>query len=360
MTQAAPPGIDQARSKAFGEKMLEVLNHAALALMTSIGHRTRLFDTMAEMSPATSQEIAARAGLNERYVREWLGSMVTGGIVEYDPQSSSYALPTEHAAWLTRAAGPDNVAATTQWIPVMAGVENPVVDCFARGGGVPYERFNRFHEVMAQESAETVATALTEQILPLVPGLAGLLEKGIDVLDVGCGAGGAMNHLAQTFPASHFRGYDLCEEAIAMAWSEAKQVGLENVCFETRDVAAISETAAYDVITAFDTIHDQKDPAAVLLGIHEALRPGGTFLMQDIAASSHLHRNLEHPLGPFLYTISTMHCMSVSLAQGGAGLGTVWGEELAVEMLGEAGFGGVEVKRLPHDILNNYYLAKKA
>ena len=79
----------------------------------------------------------------------------------------------------------------------------------------------------------------------------------------------------------------------------------------------------------------------------------------DIAGSSHLHKNMEHPLGPFLYTISTMHCMTVSLAQDGAGLGTMWGEELAVQMLKEAGFSRVTVKRLPHDIINNYYISPK-
>src|SRR5690606_3222684 len=109
-----------------------------------------------------------------------------------------------------------------------------------------------------------------------------------------------------------------------------------------------------DLVTAFDAIHDQARPAAVLANIRRALRPGGVFLMQDIRASSHLERNKDHPLGPYLYTISTMHCMSVSLATGGEGLGTVWGEEKALEMLREAGFARVELHRLPHDIMNNY------
>ncbi|HZF59185.1 MAG TPA: hypothetical protein VEZ19_12025, partial [Rubrobacter sp.] len=119
--------IDQARSEAFAERMLGVLNDGALALMTSIGHRTGLFDIMAGLPPSTSEEIASAAGLNERYVREWLAAMVVGRIVEHDPEGATYRLPPEHAAWLTRASTPDNIAVAAQFVPVLASVEDRIV-----------------------------------------------------------------------------------------------------------------------------------------------------------------------------------------------------------------------------------------
>jgi 2-polyprenyl-3-methyl-5-hydroxy-6-metoxy-1,4-benzoquinol methylase len=352
-------GMDQAKAEAFAERMIGVLNDGALALMTSIGHRTSLFDVMAGLPPSTSEQIAFAADLNERYVREWLAAMVVGGVVEHDPHDKTYLLRPEHAAWLTRAATPDNIAVAAQYVPVLASVEDRIVECFRHGGGVPYSAFERFHEVMAEDSGQTVVSALTESILPLVPGLSARLEEGIDVLDVGCGSGRAFNLLARKFPESRFVGYDFSEEAISRARAEAAEHGAQNVRFEVRDAATLDEKERYDLVTTFDAVHDQAKPAAVLKGIADALRADGVYLMQDIAGSSHLHNNMDHPLGPFMYTVSTMHCMTVSLAQGGEGLGTMWGEEKALEMLKEAGFGEVEVKRLPHDFENSYYIAKK-
>jgi 2-polyprenyl-3-methyl-5-hydroxy-6-metoxy-1,4-benzoquinol methylase len=351
--------LDQNKAEEFAERMLGVLNDGALALMTSIGHRAGLFDAMAGLPPSTSEQIASAANLNERYVREWLAAMVVGGVVEHDPEDGTYHLPPEHAAFLTRAATPDNIAVTAQFIPVLASVEDRIVESFQKGGGVSYSAYTRFHEVMAEDSGQTVVAALTDYILPLVPGLTGRLEAGIDVLDVGCGSGRALNLMARKFPNSRFTGYDFSEEAIARARTAAQKHATTNVRFEVKDVATLDEEARYDLITTFDAVHDQADPAAVLRGIAAALRDDGVYLMQDIAGSSHLHNNLDHPLGPFMYTVSTMHCMTVSIAQGGAGLGTMWGEEKAKEMLKEAGFGGVEVERLPHDIANNYFVARK-
>ncbi|MHC4512532.1 MAG: class I SAM-dependent methyltransferase [Planctomycetota bacterium] len=351
--------LDQVKADAFAEKLMGTLNSAGLALMTSIGHRTRLFDRMAELPPATSQEVAEKAGLNERYVREWLGTMVTSGVVEYDPGTQHYRLPAEHAAFLTRAASPDNIATTMQFIPVLAKVEDRIVECFGNGGGVPYTEFPRFHQVMQEESNQSVLAGLLEHILPLVPDLVDRLEQGIDVLDVGCGSGRAMNLLARTFPNSRFTGYDFSEEGIANARDEAREHGCTNARFEVRDVSRLEEPAAFDLITAFDAIHDQASPDKVLAEVCVALRPGGTFLMQDIRGSSHVHNNVDHPIGTFLYAISCMHCMTVSLADGGAGLGTMWGEELALEMLREAGFTNVDVKQLPHDFQNSYYVATR-
>ncbi|MDQ3361325.1 MAG: class I SAM-dependent methyltransferase, partial [Actinomycetota bacterium] len=319
--------LDQGRAEAFAERMIGVLNDGALALTTSIGHRTGLFDVMAGLPPSTSEQIASASGLNERYVREWLAAMVVGRIVEHDPHDETYRLPPEHAAWLTRSATPDNIAVAAQFIPVLASVEDRIVESFRHGGGVPYSAFERFHEVMAEDSGQTVVAALTDSILPLVPGLTERLEEGIDVLDVGCGSGRALNLLARKFPRSRLAGYDFSEEAIARARSEAEERGTTSVRFEVRDVATLDEEERYDLITTFDAVHDQAKPTAVLEGIADALRENGVYLMQDIAGSSHLHNNMDHPLGPFLYTISTMHCMTVSLAQGGEGLGTMWGEE---------------------------------
>ena len=351
--------LNQAKAAAFAEKMLGVLNGAALAIMTSIGHRTGLFDTLASLPPSTSKQIADAAGLNERYVREWLGAMVTGRVIDYDPVSGTYHLPPEHAASLTRAAASENLAMFAQYIALMGNVEDRIVECFRNGGGVPYSAYPRFQQLMAEESNQTVAAALSDSILPLVPGLVEALNAGLEVLDVGCGRGHAVNVMAKAFPNSRFTGYDFSEEGIAAGQAEAQQMGLSNVHFAVKNVAALDEPGRYGLITAFDAIHDQAQPTKVLHGIANALRPDGTFLMQDIRASSHVEKNMEHPLAPFLYTASTMHCMTVSLALNGEGLGTMWGEEKAKQMLVEAGFRKVEVRQLPHDMQNSYYIATK-
>jgi 2-polyprenyl-3-methyl-5-hydroxy-6-metoxy-1,4-benzoquinol methylase len=351
--------LDEGKAEAFVGRMVGVLNDASLALMTSIGHQTGLFDTLSEMPPATSAEIAHAAHLNERYVREWLGAMVTGQVIEYDPAARTYRLPPEHAAALVRAAGTGNLADEMQFIALLGGVESDVVACFRAGGGVPYSRYPRFQALMAEDSGAALDGMLLETVLPLVPGLPERLRAGIDVLDVGCGQGHAINLMAQAYPQSHFVGYDFSDQGVAAGRGEAEHLGLSNARFELKDLRTLDEEACYDLITAFDAIHDQAQPAQLLAAVARALRPQGVFLMVDIAASSQLEENREHPLGTFLYTVSTMHCMTVSLALDGAGLGTVWGEQMAREMLADAGFTQVDVRRVDGDILNSYYVATR-
>lgn len=344
----------------FCEKMLGMVNGAALTLMISIGHRTGLFDAMSRLEPAGSSRIAVEAGLHERYVREWLGAMVTGGIIDHDPETNTYSLPPEHAAALTRAATPNNLATIAQWFSILGSVEDKVIERFQKGGGLCYKDYPRFHEVMAEESGQTTVAALIEKILPIIPGMQERLQKGATVLDVGCGAGRALIEMARHYPASSFLGYDLCEDAIDKGAAEAKRQRLRNVKLLHANVAALDGVECFDLITAFDSIHDQARPDMVLKNIARALKADGYFLMQDIKASSHVHGNIENPLGPFIYTISCMHCMSVSLGQSGMGLGAAWGKELALQMLRENGFGETDMYELEHDIVNQYFVCRKA
>lgn len=346
----------------FQEYIVDVMNKGSLSLMLSIGHRVGLFDTMVSLPPSTSKQIALASNLNERYTREWLAAMVVGKIVNYDPSNDLYFLPTEKAELLTRNTKTYNFAASMQWIPILGQVEDEIVNCFKEGGGVPYSSYKRFHEVMEEESAQTVLSVLFESIIPLVPQLEDRLKKGIKVLDIGCGSGRVMNMMANQFPLSKFTGYDLSQEAIKNAQSQSLINGTKNVDFKVKDVSKIldpSTNLSFDLITAFDAIHDQAEPATVLTNIVSLLKPDdGIFLMQDILSSSLLKNNIDHPLGIFLYTISCLHCMSVSLAQDGRGLGAMWGKEKAVEMLKEAGFTKVDVKQLSHDFQNYYYICR--
>lgn len=351
--------LDQAKAEAFGGQMVGVLNNAFIGLMVSVGHRTGLFDTMAEMRPSTIGEIARRCGLNERYVREWLGAMTVARIVEHDPLAMTYALPAEHAASLTRAAGPGNLATLAEFVACMGQVEDQVVECFQKGGGVPYSSFPRFQELMRAESAQVFDATLIDITLPMVDGLIDKLKSGIDVADVACGAGHAINVMAKAFPKSRFTGYDFSEEGIARGRAEAAEWGLKNARFELKDAATLDGSEKFDFITVFDAIHDQAKPVKVLDGIAKSLKPGGTFLCVDIQADSTHAGNMEHPLGPTLYSISTFHCMTVSLAYGGDGLGTAWGEQLAKKMLSDAGFKDITTKTVEGDIMNNYYIARR-
>jgi 2-polyprenyl-3-methyl-5-hydroxy-6-metoxy-1,4-benzoquinol methylase len=351
--------LDQSKIEKFAARAMEILNHGSIAMMMSIGHRTGLFDAMAALPQSSSEQIATAAGLNERYVREWLGAMVTGRIVEYDSETKNYYLPREHAAFLTRAASTNNIACFAQVVPLCSGVEDEIVDKFRNGGGVAYSRYGRFPEVMRELSSPTFDNLLVDKILTLAPGLTDALQQGIRVLDIGCGSGHSTNVMARAFPKSQFAGYDFIERQIAAAKTEAIEWQLSNVGFAVKDVATLDEAAHYDLVTAFDAVHDQAQPMVLLERISAALRPPGTFLMWDVAASSHLEKNLDNPLGPFLYTSSCMHCMTVSLALNGEGLGAVWGEEKARTMLAAAGLTVTGVHRLPEDPINACYIAKK-
>ena len=351
--------LDQEKAQAFGGRMMDMISNGTLMLMTSVGYEVGLFETMAGMRPATSQEIADAAGLNERYVREWLGAMTTGRIVDYEPSSARYSLPPEHAASLTKAAGPMNMGLWAWGFVGFGETLDGLAECFRSGGGIPYSKFTKFPAVMAAMSAANYDTSLIADILPIVPGLVDRLRAGIDVADVGCGSGHAINLMAEAFPNSRFTGYDFSEVSLQAAKRESSLMGLSNTRFELRDVATLSGPPRYDFVTAFDSIHDQAHPRRVLKGIFEALRADGTFLCVDIAGSSNLHENMDNPMAPMMYSASTMHCMTVSLALGGEGLGTMWGEQKAHELFAEAGFRSIETSRVESDPSNNYYLCRK-
>ncbi len=348
---------DQKKVEAFARQMMDILNKAALSLMMSIGHQTGLFDIMADLPPSTSKQIAVAAGLNERYVREWLGALVTGRIIDYEPSSQSYCLSPEHAVWLTWAAGTDNIASQNQIIPILAAAEQEIVQCFRLGGGVPYSSYPRMQDLIADGTRAKHDESLIDKVLPLIPALAERMQDGIEVADFGCGSGYAINLLASAFPRSRFIGYDISSEDIQTGRREAERMGLSNARFEAKDAEALKMSKKFDLITSFDAIHIQAQPRIVLRRIANALRCDGTFLMVDFAASSRVEENLDHPLGSFINTFSCMHCMTVSLAQDGEGLGAVWGEENTRQMLTEAGFTHIELKRIASDIFHNYYIA---
>jgi SAM-dependent methyltransferase len=352
------PSVDPVKAAAFQKRMVDVLNSSFLGLAISVGHHVGLFDMMAGGTWATSAELARTGELHERYVREWLGAMVVGRIVEYDG-AGKYRLPPEHSVAISREAGLANMASRMCFIGYIGQVEEDVVTAFREGGGVPYSRYPRFLSELARHHAAGFDANLLNVTLPLVDGLEKRLLQGIDVLDVGCGHGRAINLMAQAYPASRFLGIDIATQSIEGAQSEASARGLRNARFQVRDAAALGEHEAFDFITTFDAVHDQVDPASVLRGIYVALRPSGTYLCVDIGGSSDLLTDMDHPLAPFLYTVSLMHCMTVSLANGGAGLGTMWGERLARQMFRDAGFERVEVKRVAGDPTDIYYILRK-
>lgn len=338
--------MDPEATKRFGQKLLGMYTGAVLTKLIEVGYQVGLFEG-SRRGPASSQELADRLGLKERYVREWLGAMATSGIYSYDAASGQYSLPDEHAALLTGDSAQN--AAPMSRILNHFGTHLPkLAACFREGGGIPYSAYRPvFTQCMDDVWRRIFDQTLVSGFIGGVAGLAVELRRGIRVLDVGCGTGHAMNVLAREFPGSRFVGYDIAEDAIERARAEASEMGLSNTAFEVLDVAQLPSEPKYELITAFDAIHDQKAPDAVLRGVCNALAPGGRFLMVDFKFSSRVEDNIANPFAPMYYGISLMHCMPVSLAVGGQGLGTVWGEQTARRMLAEAGFRDITVLDTP-------------
>lgn len=338
--------LDRKRVQDFARKLFSHYTSGMLTMMVDVGHRTGLFEAAAK-GAATSQEIADRAGLDERYVREWLGAMVTGGIMAYDPGSRTFVLPAEHAVCLTGTSS-RNLAANSQGLAMLAKRLPAVIACFRSGGGVPYSEFRPdFTEYMDASWRLLYDSLLIKGFLPVVEGLPERLAEGIRVADLGCGTGHAINLMAREYPRSDFVGYDIAEDAVDRARAEARAMGLSNARFEIVDVTHLAADPKFDLIASFDAIHDQRDPAAVLRSAAAALASGGIYLAVEPRASSNLEENVRNPFAPWIYGVSVLHCMTVSLAEGGAGLGTAWGEQTARRFLAEAGFRSVEAVEAP-------------
>ncbi|WP_062476427.1 class I SAM-dependent methyltransferase [Lacimicrobium alkaliphilum] len=350
--------FDQTKAENFAERLGEMLNTGATVVMISLGHKLKIFDHLADMPPSGSEQIAEKTGLSERYIREWLAVMVVSGIVAYNPEDKTYYLCAEYAACLTTDAELGNMAVFAQHTSLLGQMEESMIRCFKTGEGTSYGDYPCFHQIMAEDSGQTVVAGLFEHILPLVPGIQARLEQGIDVLDAGCGRGAALLAMAEHYPNSRFVGYDLCADAIDFANAQVKERKLTNIRFEQRDLTGYMEAERWDFITSFDAVHDQKDPQDLIDGLKMSLKSGGTYLMQDIGGSAKLENNLDFPFSALLYAVSCAHCTPVSIGQGGKGLGTMWGWETAETMLLRAGFRSVEHHRLEHDPMNVWFVSQ--
>jgi ubiquinone/menaquinone biosynthesis C-methylase UbiE len=354
----------------FSEKLADILNYGAANLAMAIGYRVGLFDVLDTFdNPQPLEIISAKAGLTSRYVGEWLGVMVSAGIVNLfqgENGENRFYLPKAHGDLITRRAGNSNLGVYTQEIPLLTQCAmEAVIRGFYRGDGVPYERYPQFQKFMSELADAKHRQVLVEKFLPSVDGgkLIQQLKSGIRVCDLGCAEGVAVMIMAQAFPQSRFIGIDLSAQAIKTAQSEALRRHMENVAFYIMDAATLMQKKDWkesvDYVTAFDAIHDQTRPLDALRGVYHILAPNGTFSMVDIAAESHLFDNQNHPMGPFLYTVSLMHCLPVGLVDGGSGLGMMWGRQQAVEMLGLAGFQEIQVLKIPEDSFNFHFFCRK-
>jgi len=353
----------------FAKKMTDILNYGAINLAMAIGYKNKIFDILHGLNkPATAEKIAAASGLSLRYLKEWLGIMAAGGIVELSKTrdgDDAFFLPPEHAAFLARNGRADNLGVYTQEIPLLtSSAMDAVNNGFKTGEGISFSQYPEFQQFMGQLADAKHEQILVEKFLPSVENgnLVKRLKRGIRVCDLGCGHGVALNLMARAFPESMFTGIDNHKEAVAEARKKAQKQGLSNVFYKVADAALIEGNRdfcqKFDYVCAFDAIHDQSHPLEALKGVFYMLAPGGLFSMIDIKASSELAGNLDHPMGPFLYTVSLMHCMPIGLNDNGAGLGMMWGRQKAEEMLRLAGFKQIEVLDMDYDGFNLHYLCK--
>ena len=361
----------KSKKEIFGSKMADILNYGALNLAMALGYRLEIFDALEDLGkPSSLENIAQKSGLNQRYVQEWLGVMVTGGVVEISSCPSDiplYFLPPEHGAFLTRKAVNSNMGVYTQEIPLLTECAmEAVIDGFKSGDGVPFSKYPRFQSFMAELSNAKHRQVLVDQFLPQVDGgrLLKQLKKGIMVCDLGCGEGVVMNLMAEAFPQSRFIGIDNHEDALKTARLSAETMSLENAVYILEDAGELKDKPLFfhrfHYICAFDAIHDQSRPLDALKSACCMLVPGGIFSMVDIDATSDHAGNMGHAMGPFLYTVSLMHCMPVGLNDKGAGLGMMWGRKKAKALLIEAGFEDIVIEGMTHDPFNVHYMCRSA
>jgi len=340
--------MDENRAEQFTGRVLTDTAAAATVVMAALGDRLGLFKQLAQAGPATSGELASRAGVSERYVREWLAGMHAAGYLEFDPAQDRFWLPAEHVPTLASEPGPAFFGGVHQELIGAIQRYDQVAAAFRDGGGVaPADLHPDVWAGTSRFTAQWHQNMLVQQWLPLVPATQAKLRQGGRVADVGCGTGQALIALARAFPALTGVGYDAHPPVIDQARQAADAAGVaDRVSYELLDAAA-GLPDAFDVITTFDVVHDSADPLALLRSIRDALQPDGTYLCLEINCADEPAGNTG-PIASLLYGFSLLYCMTTSLAQDGEGLGTLGLPESKLRQLaGKAGFG--QIRRVEMD-----------
>lgn len=343
--------MDRARIEAFLERFVGYASGATTMGLLAVADRAGLLSWLGEHESGTVDDIADGAGLQARYVKEILSGLAAAGVLEYEPDAQIFTLPPEHALFLASEVSPYFMGGWFDMLPSVFGQIDGVADATRRGGGVGFEKFgDDIIRGIDRGNGPSQRVFLVSRWLPAIPGLIDKLESGINVADVGCGAGTAAILIAEAFPRTTVTGFDVSAGSLDVARNRSGN--LNNVSFEEYSVDEIPFDPTYDLVTSFDVIHDLVDPLAGLARIRESLSPEGVFLMMEPNLSSHLEENLND-LGAMMYGVSTLHCMTQSLARGGAGLGAAWGREMAEDYAGRAGFSSFQ----PLDDISNKFSA---
>jgi 2-polyprenyl-3-methyl-5-hydroxy-6-metoxy-1,4-benzoquinol methylase len=350
--------MDKDRIKAFADRAFADMAGAMTAGMVYLGVKTGLFRAMEGKGAMTVAELASASKLQPRYVEEWLKGMASAGYLEYDATAQTFRLPDEHA-FLLASDGTDHFAGglflTT---PIMLRAAPQVAEAFKKGGGVPFKDYG-VEGVIALDAINrgNYEHRLTSYWLKSLPQVVAKLEVGGRALDVGCGAGRICIALAKAFPNAEVVGIDPDAESIRQASAAAQAAGLDSrIRFLAQSTSTFEPGAGFDLITAFDCIHDFAAPHRTLTEIRALLKPEGTLFIAEPKAADRLEDNF-HSIGTMFYGFSLFHCMTQSLANGGPGLGTCMGPARLNQLLQEAGFSRFE----PLDIksqVNSFYAAQ--
>ncbi|MEX0698658.1 MAG: class I SAM-dependent methyltransferase [Acidimicrobiia bacterium] len=346
--------MERPKIEAFLDRFLDLASGATTIGLLAVADRSGLSEYLGTGQGGTSVEIAVAAGLDQRYVQEILSGLAAAGVVDYDPESERFELPPEHALFLSDEESPYFMGGWFDMIPAVMGQLDGIANATIHGGGVGFEQFGPgLIRGIGRGNGPSQRILLTSRWLPAVPGLAERLESGIRIADVGCGSGSAVILIAQAFPNCQVVGFDVSDASIEIASERSKAI--PNATFLAAGVEEIPVDSGFDLVTTFDVIHDLANPMAGLRRIRESLADDGLYLMMEPHASSNLEENLNSR-GALLYGISTLHCMTQSLAKGGEGLGAAWGRQRAERYAADAGFSRFEVLEDISNRLSAFYL----
>ncbi len=351
---------DLERVKAFAKILFGALGGAMTSAMVYLGDRLGLYRALADGAAVTSTELAARTSLDERWLREWLCQQGAAGLLEHRGDGR-FALSPEGAAILAQEDTPMFGAGFFSQLPQMMAVLARLPEAFRTGIGLDYDAFGAEGAVGIERSfAPWFRTMLVPLALPQIPGLVPMLESGVDVADVGCGAGVALLEMAKAFPRSQFAGWDVSQHALARAEENRAAAGVANATFHDARRDPLPGDGRFGFVTTFDCLHDMTDPAGVIRRIRDAIRPDGIWLVCDIKAHPTYEENVaRNPMAPMMYGVSIISCLSSALsAPGGAGLGTLGlTEDVARGLTRDAGFRSFETLELHHP-MNAFYVIR--